>query len=875
MPAPRVPDRPSLEGLEDRWSARWEEDGTYRFDPSGGRASVYSIDTPPPTVSGALHVGHVFSYTQTDIVARYRRMTGKAVFYPIGWDDNGLPTERRVQDYFGVRCDPSLPYDADLIPPRRPEKRDKSTPPVHVSRPNFIELCLLLIAEDEQAFENLFRKLGASVDWTQHYTTISEPARRASQRGFLRLLASDQAYRHEAPTLWDVDFQTAVAQAELADKEQPGHYYRLSFARASGEGPPVEIETTRPELVPACVALVAHPSDDRYKALFGSEVLTPLFGVPVPVLAHELAEPEKGSGIAMVCTFGDLTDVTWWRDLALETRSVVGRDGRLGPAPFGSPGWESVDANKAKGYYSELEGQPIKRAQTRIVELLRESGDLLGEPRQITHAVKFYERGSRPLEIVTSWQWYVRTLDHREALLARGRELQWHPDYMRARYEAWVEGLTGDWNISRQRFFGVPFPVWYELDGAGEVLGDHLLLASEDRLPVDPSTDVPDGFASEQRGKPGGFVGDPDIMDTWATSSLTPQIAGKWEEDPELFAAVFPMDLRPQAHEIIRTWLFSTIVRSELEHHDLPWRHAAISGWILDPDRKKIGKSLGNAITPLEFLEKYSTDAVRYWAGSARLGADTVFSEEQMKVGRRLAIKILNASRFVLSRLDGSELDTPGSVTALTPLDAAMLGRLASVVAEATSGLDGYDHARALEVTESFFWSYCDDYLELVKTRAYGDASEEGPASARHALGVSLSVMLRLFAPFLPYCSEEAWSWWQEGSIHLASWPSGAELAATAGAGARPEINDAVGEVLVSVRRTKTEAKVSMRAPVARCVVRGPESLVGLVELARADLADAGGIEHLELVPEPGATALAVTVELAPGESAGGAASGS
>ena len=869
MPSPRVPDRPSLEGLEDRWSALWEKEGTYRFDPSADRSEVYSIDTPPPTVSGSLHVGHVFSFTQTDIVARYQRMTGKAVFYPLGWDDNGLPTERRVQDYFGVTCDPSLPYDPGFAPPAYEAKRDKNARAIPVSRPNFVELCNLLITEDERAFEHLFRKLGLSVDWTQHYTTIGEESRRASQRGFLRMLGRGDAYRQEAPTLWDVDFRTAVAQAELVDKEDPGFYHRLAFARRAGDGPPVEIETTRPELVPACVALVAHPGDERYRALFGSEVLTPLFGVPVPVVAHELAEPEKGSGIAMICTFGDLTDVTWWRELGLPTRSVVGRDGRLGPAPFGMPGWESVDPEAARASYAEIEGLTIKGAQARIVELLRASGDLLGEPRPVTHAVKYYERGRRPLEIVTSWQWYVRTLERRETLLARGRQLQWHPEFMRARYEGWVEGLTGDWNISRQRFFGVPFPVWYRLDDDGELIADGLLLASEDRLPVDPSTDVPDGYSDEQRGKPGGFVGDPDVMDTWATSSLTPQIAGKWEEDPELFAKVFPMDLRPQAHEIIRTWLFSTIVRSELEHSCLPWRHAAISGWILDPDHKKLGKSLGNAITPLEYLERYSTDAVRYWTGSARLGADTVFSEEQMKVGRRLAIKILNVSRFVLSRIDGSENAEQIPPGGLTALDAAMLGRLAAVVEEATAEFDSYDHARALEVTESFFWSYCDDYVELVKARAYGAASEAGPASARYALALSLSVILRLFAPFLPYCTEEAWSWWQRGSVHRARWPSGPALAAAGGPNARPELLEVLGAVLVALRRAKTEAKGSMRTQVSRCLVTGPPALLELVALASADLTEAGAISQLDLVPDSEASTLSVTVELATEDSPG------
>jgi valyl-tRNA synthetase len=863
MQAPRVPERPSLDGIEDRWSAWWESEGIYRFDTSRSRADVYSIDTPPPTVSGSLHVGHVFSYTQTDIVARYQRMTGKAVFYPIGWDDNGLPTERRVQEYFGVSCDPSLPYVEGYEPPERPTKPDKNARPVPISRPNFVELCHRLVLEDEQAFEELFRVLGASVDWTQHYTTISAPAQRASQRGFLRLLARGQAYRHEAPTLWDVDFKTAVAQAELIDKEDPGAYHRLAFARADGAGPPIEIETTRPELVPACVALVAHPDDERYRPLFATEVRTPLFGVRVPIVSHELAEPDKGSGIAMICTFGDLTDVIWWRDLGLPTRSVVGRDGRLAPAPYGSPGWESDDAAAANAAYGELEGLTIKRAQARIVDLLREAGGLIGEPRPITHAVKYYERGKRPLEIVTSWQWYVRTLDHRAQLKARGNELNWHPEHMQARYQAWVDGLTGDWNISRQRFFGVPFPIWYRLDDTGEVLREELLVPGEERLPVDPSTDVPDGFTESQRNQPAGFVGDPDVMDTWATSSLTPQIAGKWEDDPKLFASVFPMDLRPQAHEIIRTWLFSTIVRSELEHGTLPWRHAAISGWIVDPDRKKIGKSLGNAITPLEFLEKYSTDAVRYWAGSARLGADTVFSEDQMKVGRRLAIKILNASRFVLSRMDGTEDDTVGGPAELTPLDAAMLTRFATVVAEATRSFESYDHARALEATETFFWSYCDDYLELVKTRAYGDPAEAGPASARRALVVSLSVMLRLFAPFLPYCAEEAWSWWQEGSIHRAPWPSAESLVATAGAGADERVLTAASDVLVAIRREKTSAKRSMRAAVERCVVSGPPELVDLVDLASSDLVEAGGIARLELAADPGATEVTVTVELA------------
>jgi valyl-tRNA synthetase len=750
-----VPEKPALEGLEDKWRARWDTDATYAFDRSASRASVFAIDTPPPTVSGSLHVGHVFSYTHTDIIARYQRMRGKAVFYPMGWDDNGLPTERRVQNYYGVRCDPSLPYDPAFEPPATPGKQ-----PMAISRPNFVALCARLTAEDEVVFERLWRSLGLSVDWSMTYATIGVEAQRVSQLAFLRLLQKGRAYQLEAPTLWDVDFRTAVAQAELEDREMAGAYHRVRFAKPDGGF--IEIETTRPELLPACVALVAHPDDPRYQPLFGTEVLTPLFNVPVPVRAHTLADPEKGSGVAMICTFGDITDVTWWRELSLPVRAVIQPNGALRPVQWGSDGWDTRNVAQAQAHYDQLAGLSAVKARTRVVELLRESGDLLGEPRPITHHVKFFEKGDRPLEIVTSRQWFIQTMNERDALLARGRALQWHPEYMRARFENWVNGLNGDWCISRQRFFGVPFPVWYRIRDDGTTDLNARLVPAESRLPIDPSTDVPDGFTTEQRGVPGGFAGDPDVMDTWATSSLSPMIVCGWERDPALFALTFPMQLRPQAHDIIRTWLFSTVLRAHLEMDSLPWSHAAISGWVLDPDRKKMSKSKGNVVTPQGLLDEHGSDAVRYWAAKGGPGVDTAFEPGQMKVGRRLGIKLLNASKFVLARTGPT-----GAVT--ESVDRGMLADLATLVQKVTAALDEYDYASALRDVEAFFWTFCDYYIELVKRRRQGD--DPAAQSAIAASNEALAVLLRLFAPFMPFVTEEVWSWWQSGSVHRAPWP--------------------------------------------------------------------------------------------------------
>jgi valyl-tRNA synthetase len=775
-------------------------------------------------------------------------MRGKEVFYPIGWDDNGLPTERRVQNYFHVRCDPSLPYDPSFVPPASP-----GSDQVPVSRRNFVELCERLTDLDEQAFEEVWRRLGLSVDWSTMYRTIDEDSRAISQRAFLRNLARGEAYLAEAPTLWDVTFRTAVAQAELEDREVAGAYYRIAFH--TPDGGVVPVATTRPELLPACVALVARPGDDRYTGLIGTSVRTPVFGVEVPVLAHHLADPAKGTGIAMVCTFGDSADVTWWRELGLPARPVMGRDGRFVACPPAA-----ITSRAGRSAYRQLAGETAVAARKRAAGLLRADGDLLADPEQVRHAVNFYEKGSQPLEIVTTRQWYLRNggrdPELARALVEAGRRISWHPAHMRVRYENWVNGLNGDWLVSRQRFFGVPIPLWYPLDAEGQPRHDTPIVPADEGLPVDPLAETPPGYDASQRGRPGGFAGDPDVMDTWATSSLTPQIAARWTIDDDLPARVLPMDLRPQAHEIIRTWLFYTLLRSHAENGALPWRHAAISGWVLDPDRKKMSKSAGNVVTPMDSLRRHGSDAVRYWAASGRLGVDVVFDPAQLKVGRRLAIKILNASRFVLTLATPGDLPAgpAGASDVSEPLDAAMLGRLAQVIGQCTRSFESYDHAGALAAVEDFFWFFCDDYLELVKDRAYGERGAGPAGSAQAALRLALSVMLRLFAPFLPFVTEEAWSWWEEGSVHRATWPEPAEVLAAAGSTGTGAL-DAASGAIAAIRGAKSGARVSMRTPVRELVVAARRDHLDALMAVLPDVQAAGRVEHTELLfcdrPEP------------------------
>jgi valyl-tRNA synthetase len=838
---------------ESGWGHRWAEDGIYNYNAAEPRDRSFVIDTPPPTISGSLHVGHVFSYTQTDLIARYKRMRGANIFYPMGWDDNGLPTERRVQNYFNVRCDPHVSFESGLQLGPATDK-DRKNPPRLVSRQNFINLCLQLTVEDEKAFKALWQRTGLSVDWRQEYSTIDETSRTIAQRSFLDLCEKGHIYNLDAPTMWDVDFHTAVAQAEVEDRMQAGAFYHLRFGVENGDS--FVIATTRPELLPACVGVAAHPNDSRYRSFFGKRAITPLFRVPVAIFPSELVDPEKGTGILMVCTFGDATDVEWWREQKLPLRQILGWNGQLLPVKFGSEGWDSREPEAANQFYEQLAGKTVKAAQKTIAELLTLPNGaaaggiapLVDLPKPIEHSVKFYEKGDRPLEFIPTRQWFVRLMDKKERLIEMGERIKWHPDFMRIRYRNWTENLQFDWCISRQRYFGVAFPLWYPLDEQANPDRDHPILAPAHALPVDPMQTPPPGYDEVQRDKPGGFTGEADVFDTWFTSSMSPQIGSRWTLDPGRHAKLFPTDLRPQSHEIIRTWAFYTVAKSMLHEDTIPWKHVAISGWVLDPDRKKMSKSKGNVLTPMHLLEEFGADAARYWSASARLGADTAFDDHVIKIGRRLVTKIFNASKFVLAQ-------TAEPAPILRGLDLAFVEKLRGLVQQATESFEDFEYASALSETERFFWNnFTDTFLELVKLRARAEDDREGRSSAVMSLRLGLNVLLRLFAPFLPYITEEVWSWAfaeenRVPSIHRASWPSSADFEEFSGRG-EPDIFDTAVACWNQINKRKSEAGVSIGRPILKLAIAASKATLEKLKPAESDVMAAARAESHSLTAD-------------------------
>ncbi len=856
--------RPS--DIESQWRAWWDAENLFAWSSDRGRDETFVVDTPPPTVSGSLHVGHMFSYSHQDFVVRYQRMTGRNIFFPIGWDDNGLPTERRVQNLYNVKCEPHIHYD-----PEFKADRGRKGPPMPISRRNFIELCDVVTKEDEAAFRHLWSRLGLSYDWSLEYATIDEHCRRTSQASFLDMLQKGEVYQDNRPVLWDVDFQTAIAQAEVTDKEMHSAYHFLRFP-IQGADEHLVIATTRPELLPACVAVIVHPDDERFTQYVGKRALTPLFAAPVPIIADVKADPEKGTGVVMVCTFGDQTDVEWWQEYDLPMRQTLGMDGRLRNIRFGEiedgAGWESVDPDAANGVYEQLAGLSAKKAQQKIVEIAENTPGVIDRPREdIVHAVKFFEKGDRPLELIPARQWYAHLMNKKDALIEQGRKIQWHPGFMAKRYEHWVEGLNLDWCMSRQRFFGVPIPVWYPLDDNGDCLYDKVIVPEADALPVDPLDEAPPGYDESQRGQPHGFTGDPDVFDTWATSSLTPQIASRWVDNTERHRSLFPMDIRPQSHEIIRTWAFYTIVKAYMHEREIPWKHVVISGWILDPDRKKMSKSQGNVVTPEPLIDQYGADSVRYWAARARLGVDTAYDEQVFKVGKKLCTKLFNAAKFAIGRFSDVDVAKLTTDAVTEEVDRALIAELRPLLRRATDAFDAFDYAQALNVTEDFFWRmFCDNYLEIAKPRTYEETLTPERLSACASLRLALRMLLRLFAPFVPYITEEVWQWAfsndadMHASIHKSPWPTAAELDAVP-----PPANDGVWNatltVVEQVRKAKADANLSMAAPVKSVTIACPDAERAGIEAAANDIQRMLRIESLDITDTQ--EALSVTIELA------------
>ena len=875
-----LPPQYDAAATEKKWQDFWLNNNTYAWDANAPREDSYVIDTPPPTVSGTLHMGHVFSYTQADFVARYQRMTGKNVFYPMGFDDNGLPTERLVEKTKKLRA-------ADM------------------SREEFIKVCLGVSEEARAEFRALFRSIALSVDWSTEYHTISDGSRRLSQLSFLDLINKGHAYRKLQPMLWDPVDQTAIAQAEVVDKELPSHFTDIAFT--AEDGTDLIIGTTRPELLPACVALFYHPDDVRYQHLKGRSATVPLFGFSVPILSDDTVEPEKGTGLMMCCTFGDEADIQKWMKKELPTRLIINKYGKIDlniplkglddmlfkhDFPTGFE-WPTELFNAIQGKKVSNNDPKHPGAREIILGLLKDAG-FIRKQTAITHAVKTAERSGATLELIPTAQWFVKVTDKKDALKEKAALCNWNPEWMRIRIEQWIDGLNWDWCISRQRYFGVPFPVWtmwtskVKPDNAGFILGlPNTIYATPEELPVNPLNNAPKGFkilrdydnssakwlceALEDyidsksgnvlfhKGETVACRPDADVMDTWATSSISPQLSAQGISpelcaDPARFGKLFPADLRPQAHEIIRTWAFYTIVKAHLHNETIPWKNLMISGWCLAEDKSKMSKSKGNVVTPVALIEEKGTDAVRYWAGTSRLGQDTAFSPDLLKIGRKLVGKLWNATQFAaihLEKMDAAST-TAASDSAITEqLDQWILSRLGETVGTATKAFARYEYADALDATNSFFWAdFCDNYLELIKKRVYnedGSFTAAQQQSAVRALYYCLDGILKLYAPFVPHVTEELYShifadaYAAKGSLHAqCQWPDAAAYPHSAEALAAG--TDAVA-VLELIRKAKSEMNRSIKFPIAKLTLAGAASIPAWL----ADVNGAGNVLTAEL----------------------------
>jgi valyl-tRNA synthetase len=783
--------------IEGKWPAIWRENGVYHWNPDVPRDQSYVIDTPPPTVSGYLHIGHVYSFTQTDFIARFQRMSGKNVFYPIGYDDNGLPTERLVEKNREIKA-------SDM------------------TREQFIAICEEEIKTSEDVFRDLFSRLALSVDWRTEYQTISDHSRTISQMSVLDLYRKGHLYRGMQPSLWDPVDRTAIAQAEVEEKEQPGVMYHIPFTAENGEK--INIATTRPELLVACVAVMCHPDDAKMKPFVGKKIYTALFDAEVIVIADERVNPEKGTGVVMCCTFGDLTDVEWWKQYQLPLRDIVGKDGLLCNLDgIGGKDWPVKNPAAAKEIAAQLQGQHVRKARKFVVELLKEKNLILQE-ENIVQAIPCAERSGAPLEIIVTPQWMVKLLDKKELLLQKTREINWHPDYMRQRLEDWITNLKWDWTISRQRYFGVPLPFWYSKRKGEE---GKIIIAQAYELPVNPLVTPPKGYTMDE------VEPEKDVMDTWATSSVSPQInshgiTSDMAIDAARHAKLFPVDLRPQAHEIIRTWAFYTVVKAALHENTVPFKNTAISGWCLAHDKSKMSKSKNNVIRPEDVMQNYNVDAIRYWSSKGRLGQDSAYSEDMLKNGKRMLTKMWNAARLVqMSIADYKPTETSAheamaSGTIHSAFDLWLLTKLGHVIAACTKSFHEYNYTDALAAVEKFFWAdFCDNYLELAKGRLYGEVgTPKDKTSAQATLYFAQKTLLQLLAPFFPYLTEELFEelypaeFKKLSSIHArGNWPQAMQMGIDEKA---LQQGEAAIDILSAVRKMKSALNMSMRVPIVK-----------------------------------------------------------
>lgn len=777
---------------EKKWQGYWQEKGTYKFDEKSNKP-VFSIDTPPPTVSGKIHIGHIFSYSQAEFIARYKRMCGYNVFYPFGFDDNGLPTELLVE-------------------------REKNLKAYTVSREEFTNMCLDTVKKYEDDFKNLFISVGNSADWNLLYHTVSPECQRTSQMSFLDLYKKNKVYYAEAPALWCTKCQTAIAQSELESEEKDSSFNYLKFY-IDDTDEYVEIATTRPELLCACDCIFVNPKDTKHANLIGKTVRVPLYNFKVPVLSDDKVELDKGTGVVMCCTFGDQTDTQWYKKYHLELKIAIDDFGKM---------------TNLAGKYAGLK---TREARTQIIEDLKTS-DLLIKQEPLKHQVSIHERCGTEMEIKLKKQWFIKTMDKKEKWLELGDKIDWHPAFMKSRYTDWVQNLMMDWCISRQKYFGVPFPVWYCKD-CGEII-----VADEKDLPVNPLTSTPKHPCPKCNGT--NFEPEKDILDTWATSSVTPQINTRWNISDEFYNKMMPMSLRPNAHDIIRTWDFYTIVKSFYHSNTIPWKNIMISGFIMASAGQKISKSKNNSKTdPLDLIATYSADVVRYWTATGSLGRDIIFNEEKFKIGARLVNKLYNASKFVWLFIENYK---PQGAPELTPIDKWLLAKFAEMQEKFNSYFEKYEVGLAMSELENFFWNFCDNYIELVKVKLYNETADNKleVESAKYTCYTVLLEMLKMFGIYLPHITEEIY---QNTFLSTVCAPSMHNLEFTNfGDFANVDIitkGEEVCDIVSQVRGYKTDNKISLKTKLTKIVIHCRDA--EFIETCKSYIKDATNAEEIKI----------------------------